>query len=148
MIKYFVLIMLLGIVLVEPVFDEGLQVLTHYVFGDGEDMELNSSYIPKSPVIIKALKEMKVGETKVIGFNQKEDWRLSYAINGFKLTKKSDGFEIHQYIKFDTTGNVYTDVHTPLGDIRIYDDWVHFKQCHPFNLSFRYVNLNRKSFIS
>jgi hypothetical protein len=48
-------------------------------------LQLESDYIPKSPVVINALKQMKDVEKK-ISFKQEKDWRLSYAINGFNLT--------------------------------------------------------------
>lgn len=81
---------------------------------------------------------MKVGETKKISFRQDKDWRLSYAINGFNLTKTENGFAIFQYIAFDRTGNVYTDINTLFGEIRIYDNWVHRIECTPFKLYYQY----------
>lgn len=113
---------------------EGMQVLSHYMFGNGKDLVLKSDYLHKSPVILKRLKTMKVGETRRVAFKQSEDWRLSYAINGFILTKTSDGFRIYQYIKFDDTGKVYTYINTPAGKVKIYDSWVHVKKCKPFKL--------------
>jgi hypothetical protein len=113
---------------------EGLQVLSHYMFGNGKDLVLKSDYIPKSPVIVRRLKTMKIGETRRVAFKQSDDWRLSYAINGFSLTKTSDGFKIYQYIKFDDTGKVFTYINTPAGKVKIYDNWVHIKKCKPFKL--------------
>lgn len=123
---------------------EGIQVLSHYLFGKGEDLVLKSDYLPTSPVITKHLESMRVGETKRVSFRQKEDWRLSYAINGFNLTKTSDGFKIYQYIKFDDTGTVFTYINTPLGMVKIYDNWVHFKKCKPFKLYYKYGRRNTK----
>jgi hypothetical protein len=117
---------------------EGIIVLSHYLFGNGSDLILESDYLPQSPVIRKRLKTMKIGEKQRVSFRQKQDWRLSYAINGFELTKTSSGFSIHQYIAFDTTGTVYTDVKTIIGKVRIYDNWVHQFGGKPFNLNYRY----------
>ena len=111
---------------------EGIAILSHYMFGNGEDLILNSDYIPNSPVIKNELKNMRIGETKRITFEQKEDWRLSYALNPFRLKKTKNGFEIYQYIKFDSSGKIFTYVNTPLGKIKIYDSWVHIKKCKPF----------------
>ena len=113
---------------------EGIQVVVHYMFGNGRDYHLKSSAIDHSPVIQQRLKTMRVGQTVKVSFRQQEDWRLSYAINGFQLTKTVSGFKIYQFIGFDHTGNVYTDVHTPFGAIRVYDYWVHFVECKPFRL--------------
>lgn len=83
---------------------EGCAVLQHYYFGNGNKLELKSDYLPNSPVIIKELKKMRIGQDKTIRFYQKEDWRLSYALNPFHLVKKRNGFEVYQYIQFDTKG--------------------------------------------
>jgi hypothetical protein len=123
-------------------FPEGVNVLTHYVFGDGEKLELKSDYLPKSPVIINSLKSMKIGETKVIRFSQKKDWRLSYALNPFRLKKLKNGFEIYQYIEFDKTGKVYTIVNLGGYKIKIYDSWVNLLDPTPYMLTYSYT-LNR-----
>jgi len=118
---------------------EGIAILDHYMNGDGSDLILESDYLPNSPVIKKNLKKMKVGEVKRVTFNQKEDWRLSYALNPFHLKKTKNGFEIYQYIKFDKKGDVYTYINTPIGKIKIYDDWVHIKKCKPFMVRYYYA---------
>lgn len=117
---------------------EALQVVSHYIFGKGKPLELRSSYIHKSPVILRNLRTMKVGESRKVSFVQKEDWRLSYAINGFTLKKTKTGFEIRQYIKFDNTGKVYTNINTPLGNVKVYDSWVHLLNCTPYTLRYYY----------
>jgi hypothetical protein len=121
---------------------EAVDVLSHYIFGNGEDLVLSSEYIPKSPVIKKNLLSMKVGESRRVAFNQKEDWRLSYAINGFTLTKTKNGFKIYQYIKFDNTGKVYTYINLPGHKIKIYDSWVHSFKCTPYKLYYTYEKRN------
>ena len=117
---------------------EGFVVLKHYMFGDGSTLVLESDYIPTSPVIIGALEKMKVGQTKKISFKQEKDWRLSYAINGFDLTKTQNGFTIKQWIAFDTTGKIFTYIKTPLGTFKIYDNWVHVINCNPYWVFFEY----------
>ena len=81
---------------------------------------------------------MKVGEVRRVAFNQEDDYRLSYAVNGFHLKKTKDGFEIEQYIKFDTTGKVFTYVKLPFIKLKIYDNWVHFVKCTPYTLRYKY----------
>ena len=121
---------------------EGISILNHYLFGNGEDLILKSDYIPNSPVIKKKLKGMRIGETRRITFEQKEDWRLSYALNPFHLKKTKNGFEIYQYIKFDTSGKIFTYVNTPMGKIKIYDNWVHIKKCKPFMVRYYYTTMS------
>jgi hypothetical protein len=108
--KFILVFLILGIIVVGVKYipTEGVRILYHYMFGDGSDLELNSDYIPQSTVIVSRLKKMNVGETRKISFKQSEDWRLSYAINGFSLTKTANGFNINQYIQFDRTGKIYT----------------------------------------
>jgi hypothetical protein len=120
------------------VFREGIQVVTHYMFGNGSDLALRSDHIPYAQVIRKRLASMKVGETQKVSFRQHEDWRLSYAINGYQLTKTKTGLIIFQHIAFDNTGKIFTDLHTPVGDIRIFDNWVHVFDCKAFRLFYNY----------
>lgn len=120
------------------VFREGIQVVTHYMFGNGSDLQLRSDHIPHSPVIRKRLASMRVGETVRVSFRQQDDWRLSYAINGFQLTKTKTGFRIYQRIEFDHSGKVFTDINTPIGDIRISDNWVHVIDCKAFRLFYNH----------
>ena len=47
---------------------EGCSVLQHYYFGNGKKLELKSDYLPNSPVIIKELKKMHIGQDKTIRF--------------------------------------------------------------------------------
>lgn len=119
---------------------EAISIVCHYMFGDGEDLVLKSNYLPTSKVINDNLSNMKVGESKRVGFKQDLDWRLSYAINGFTLTKTDKGFKIEQYIKFDTTGTVYTHINNPFFEFTIDDNIVHFLDCTPFTVRYEYSN--------
>jgi hypothetical protein len=121
-------------------YPEGMSVLTHYIFGGGKNLELKSNYLPKSPVIINKLKNMKIGETKIVTFKQYKDWRLSYALNPFRLKKLKNGFKIYQYIKFDTTGKVYTIVNLFGCKIKVYDNWVNLLNPTPYMLNYTYVH--------
>lgn len=122
---------------------EGSAILQHYCFGNGEDLELKSDYLPDSPVIIEELKKMRIGQDKRVSFFQKKDWRLSYALNPFHLVKKRNGFEIYQYIKFDNKGGVSTQI--KIGNIHFWvkDSWVHVLYPTPFMVRYHYVNTNK-----
>jgi len=117
---------------------EGCSVLQHYFLGNGKPLALESDYLPKSPVIINALKGMRVGEVKKISFYQKEDWRLSYALNPFQLKKLKNGFDVYQYIKFENKGKVYTTINVGGLKFNFKDNWVHFFKTTPFNLTYQY----------
>ena len=118
---------------------EGCTVLQHYYFGNGKKLELKSDYLPNSPVIIKELKKMRVGQDKIIRFYQKEDWRLSYALNPFHLVKKRNGFEVYQYIQFDTKGAVFTEINLYIFKFKIKDNWVHLLKTTPYQLHYEYI---------
>lgn len=111
---------------------EGSMVLSHYTSGSGEILQLDPTYIKNSPVIRKAIKNMRIGETKRISFKQSEDWRLSYALNPFRITRKSDGYEISQWIEFDRSNKVYTYLNLGFTKIKVYDNLVHAYDCKPF----------------
>ncbi len=129
--KIVVGIIYLGGLIVSP---EASKILYHYSYGDGEKMVLESDYIRNSPVILKHLKTLKVGESKRVGFIQSEDWRLSYAINGFKLTKFKDKAVIEQYINFNVSGEEWTELNLYLFKIKISDGIVNELDTKPFLL--------------
>ena len=109
-------------------FPEASQALTHYCFGDGSTLYVQSDYIRRSPVVLKHLKKMKVGQKKKVGFHQWEDWRLSYAINPFTIEKKKNKVIITQWMEFDKTNKVLTW----FGPIPIPDAIVHVFDCTPY----------------
>ena len=107
-------------------------VLSHYISGSGETLQLDPVYIKNSSVVRKAIKNMRIGETKKISFKQSEDWRLSYALNPFRIARKSDGYEISQWIEFDRSNKVYTYLNLGFTKIKVYDNLVHAYSCKPF----------------
>ena len=113
-------------------YPEASCILNHYCFGNGDTLILDTSYLKVSPIITKELVSMKVGETKIVRFTQKDDWRLSYAINGFTLIKKKHKVIVKQYIEFDKTGKVYTDLNLGVAKLRVDDRLVHTFDCTPF----------------
>jgi hypothetical protein len=110
------------------IFPEASQALNHYCFGNGETLYVDSKYIKTSPVVLKALKNMKVGEKKKVGMHQWEDWRLSFAINPFTIEKKKDKVVITQWMQFAKKN----DVITWFGPIPIPDNIVHTFDCTPY----------------
>jgi hypothetical protein len=110
------------------IFPEASKVLRHYCFGNGETITLDHSYISKSPVILKELEKLKIGQKKIVRFRQQDDWRLSYAINGFTLVRKKDSVIIRQWMQFDRTNKVTTY----FGPILIPDNIVHTFDCTPY----------------
>lgn len=122
-------ILILGGKIISP---EGSQILDHYCSGNGDTLFLDPSYIKKSPVVLREIEGMREGQTKNIRFTQKEDWRLSYALNPFKIKKEEGKFKIYQYIKFDSKGRDYTDLNLGFTKLRVKDGMVHVYECKPY----------------
>ena len=122
-------IMILGGKFVSP---EGSAILEHYCCGDGDTLFMDPSHLRKSPVILREMEGMKEGQVKKIRFHQKEDWRLSYALNPFRIKKEGGKFKIYQYIKFDDKGVDYTDLNLGFTKIRVKDNIVHTYNCKPY----------------
>lgn len=113
---------------------EASQILRHYCFGDGSNLYLKSDYIKQSPVVLKQIKTLKIGESRRVTLKQKDDWRLSYALNPFKLSRLKNGYRIYQYIKFDESGIVITQLNLGLFKIKMPDNIVHTFECTPFTV--------------
>lgn len=127
--KSFILSMILGGKIVAP---EASAILTHYCFGNGDTLFLKPDYFKKSPVVKKAITEMRTGENKIVWVKQQDDWRLSYALNGFHILKKKDSYLVYQRIAFDTTGKVHTILNLGFTNIKVPDNIVHTFDCKPF----------------
>ena len=128
--KLFVVAMIVGGFFVAP---EASQILSHYCFGDGDTLYLDSSYLKKSPVVISAATGLKVGgKINEVSIKQSKDWRLSYAINGFTLKKTKKGYVIQQWIEFDKTGTIPTNINFGIFKLPVQDAIVHTFDCTPF----------------
>ena len=111
---------------------EASEVLSHYCFGNGDTLYLDPEYIKNSPVVLRKIKTLKEGETIRVTFKQSEDWRLSYALNPFQLTNTPNTYLIHQYINFESTGDVFTELNLGFTKISVKDNIVHAFECKPF----------------
>ncbi len=138
--KLFVASMIVGGFFVAP---EASQILTHYCFGDGDTLFLDSSYLKNSPVIISAAKGLNVGgQIAEVRLNQSVDWRLSYAINGFALKRTEKGYMIQQWIEFDKTGTITTNINFRVGKLMVQDAIVNTFDCTPFWVVCEFKSLN------
>ncbi len=121
-------------------FPEASQILRHYCFGNGDTLFVKSDYIRESPVVLKHVNAMGVGRKKRVVFQQREDWRLSYAINPFTIEKRRDKIIITQWIQFDKTNKDVTNLKIGPFSFPVYDNIVHTFECKPFMFysEFRY----------
>jgi len=109
-------------------FPEASKILKHYCFGNGSDLILNADYIKTSRVVKTRVATMSIGQKMKVGFEQSEDWRLSFALNGFTIEKQKNKVIINQWIKFDRSGEVKTVFYF----IPISDNIVHTFNCTPY----------------
>lgn len=122
-------VVVLGMIVFGAIFfPEASKALSHYCFGDGDTLKVESDYIRTSPVVINELKTLRDGEKRRVGMKQSEDWRLSYAINPFNIERHGNKVIITQWMQFDTT-NV---VETRFGPFKINDNIVHTFDCEPY----------------
>ncbi len=106
-------------------YPEGAEILNHYINGNGSDLNLDPTYIQSSPVVVRHLQKMRIGETKVVRFSQREDWRLSYALNPFKLKKEKDRVLLWQEIEFLKSKHVYTELNFGVFKLKLQDGLIH-----------------------
>jgi hypothetical protein len=134
--KIIVLVIMVGGLFVSP---EASKILCHYCFGNGDTLYVNSSYLSKSPVILRQAKKLRIGQSiKNLGFKQHEDWRLSYALNPFTIKRTKEGYIVSQWIEFDKTHKVKTKLNLFLFTITIPDSIVHCYDCTPFLVVFKF----------
>ena len=144
--------LLLGVVLIYPrkaavialiiggkvIAPEASAVLSHYCFGNGDTLYLNADYVKTSPVVLKSMQGLKTGQSRWISFKQKEDWRLSYALNPFTIRRAKDGYTITQYMEFDRKGIVATTLNLGITKIKVYDNIAHAFDCTPYLVVFKF----------
>lgn len=111
---------------------EGSDIVNHYCFGDGDTLFMDPSYIKNSPVVKREMQGMKDGQVKRVVFTQKEDWRLSYALNPFHIKRIGDKYRIYQYIKFSDNKKIYTELNLGFTKIQVNDGIVHAYDCKPY----------------
>lgn len=137
--KILVLALVFGGYFIAP---EASAILSNYCFHKTDTMHLDSSYIQRSPVIIKYAKKLKIGQSiKCPGFKQNLDYRLSYALNPFTITRKKNGYTVSQWIEFDRKGKLYTDLNLYIFKVRVFDNFVHTFDCSPFLVVCNFQNL-------
>ena len=112
---------------------EASAILRHYCFGNGETLILDSTYLKRSYIINKVGRTLKNGQTRRdYGFKQKYDWRLSYALNPFTISKKGKKYHIEQWIAFDKSGKVHTTLNLGIFSFKVEDAIAHAFDCTPF----------------
>lgn len=82
-------------------YPEAGAIITHYLGGSGRDLWLPAGYLRRSPVVRRHLATLRPGQTRVVTLRQAEDWRLSYALNPFRLRRgPGSKVELWQWMAF------------------------------------------------
>ena len=108
---------------------EGGQVIYHYLHGQGKDLWLSPDYIQTSLVVTRSLASLREGESRRFTFRQADDFRLSYAVNPFHLSKKAGKVLMWQLIEFDAKPHTYTTLDYGIGSFRLPDALIY--SMHP-----------------
>jgi hypothetical protein len=109
------------------IYPEGAAILYHYVYGDGSDFEISSTYFRQNRYLKEKIAKLGRGKHGPIGIHQRHDWRLSLAFNPFYLEINERRARIyHPRIEFAPLGGKRVPTIVPLGKLRlrVYDNLV------------------------
>lgn len=127
--------LLTGTFISQFVYPEAADLLFHYVYGDGSDLELASAYFKKSNYLSSKIDKLGPGIHGPIGFKQHQDYRLSLAFNPYYLEIQAEKVRIyHPKIEFAPAKGEKVPTKVPLGKltIRVYDNLVSALNPTPF----------------
>jgi hypothetical protein len=125
-----------GIVASRLSYPEASRLLSHYVYGDGANLELSSSYFKQSQYLMRIINKLGQGQHGPISLQQKEDWRLALTLNPYYLDISDKEVRLyHPNLRFYPVGGVaqvFTIV--PIGKLRlkVYDSLVSALDPIPF----------------
>ena len=127
--------LLTGIIISKFIYPEAADLLYHYVYGDGSDLELLSDYFKKSKYLRSKIQKLGLGTHGPIGLKQYQDYRLSLAFNPYYLNINVKKVRIyHPKIEFAPVRGEKVSTKVPLGKltIRVYDNLVSYMNPTPF----------------
>jgi hypothetical protein len=113
-------------------YPEGSAILAHYLQGNGRPLTLPAGYLRNSPVVRRQLATLPVGQTQVVTLTQREDWRLSYALNPFRLRREAHRVLLYQWIVFESPPAARTVLNLGLVRFTVPDGLVHVLHPRPF----------------
>jgi hypothetical protein len=114
-------------------YPEAGAIIRHYLAGSGRDLWLPADYLRRSPVVRRHLATLRPGQTRVVTLRQAEDWRLSYALNPFRLRRGPDGkVEIWQWMAFLPDPRARTVLHLGLVRFTVPDGLILILRPKPF----------------
>jgi len=109
-----------GIAMSRLKYPEAAQILSHYVRGDGSDLELDSGYFRTSKYLNKVIAKLGVGDHGPLSLKQSEDWRMSLALNPYYLQISANKVRVfHPQIAFAPANGERVFTIVPIGKLRI-----------------------------
>ena len=109
-----------GIAISRFKYPEAARILSHYVGGDGSDLELDSAYFRTSKYLNKVVTDLGVGDHGPLSLKQSEDWRMSLALNPYYLKISTDRVRVfHPEIAFAPANGERVFTIVPIGKLRI-----------------------------
>lgn len=125
-----------GVAYTRFTFPEASALLYHYVYGDGADLILDSTYFQASDYLSQTITTLGVGEHGPIALKQSQDWRLSLALNPYYLKVTAERVRLfHPKITFAPLNEKdKTLTIVPIGKmrLRIYDNLISAMNPHSF----------------
>jgi hypothetical protein len=124
-----------GIVIGEFISPEAAAILSHAVYGDGGDLQLDPSYFKHSKLLAKEIERRGPGNRGPIVFQQSEDMRLSLAFNPMFITISDRSVRVgHPHIEFAAPDAPPVRTVIPVGKLRLrmFDNLVGALQTKPF----------------
>lgn len=116
-------------------YPEAAEILYHYLYGDGSDLEIESDYFKESGFIQQTIKIKGEGDHGLVALKQSDDWRLSLALNPFYIKITGNTVKIyHPKIEFAKHDGRLVPTIIPIGKlkIRMYDNLVSAHETKPF----------------
>jgi hypothetical protein len=113
-------------------YPEAAAILDHYIEGSGRPLRLQPDYLRRALVVRRALATLPVGQTRVIALRQADDWRLSYALNPFRLRREPHRVLLYQWMAFDPRPAARTVLNLGLLRFTVPDGLVHVLEPRPF----------------
>ena len=122
-------------------YPEASRILSHYLFGNGDDLIIRSKAIIDSPFL-----QNKVSEGKTVGpitVDPGKYPRIGFAVNGFYISEEAGEVVVRQYIDFDGRNGkgYFTDFPRLRDKLRIPDRLARAFEltggCKPFTVSIK-----------
>jgi hypothetical protein len=126
-----------GAALCRGSYPEAAAVLRHAVRGGGADLELPAAYFSRSEYLRQQIERLGPGVHGPIALDQRQDWRLSVAVNPYYLKiERGKVILYHPRVAFAAVGTPRVRTMVPLGKmkVRVYDNLVSALGARPFRV--------------